>query len=64
MRGLGIGLLPEILVADHLREKRLVSLLNDAGRPTFGLYVVHPDMRIVQPKVRAFVDFIAACEFD
>ena len=64
LRGLGIGLLPEILVADHLREKRLVSLLNDAGRPTFGVYVVHPDMRIVQPKVRAFVDFIAACDFD
>ncbi|MEM1378994.1 MAG: LysR family transcriptional regulator [Pseudomonadota bacterium] len=59
LNGIGIALLPEALVADHIREKRLVQILPKAERHSYGLYIAHPEMRIVPPKVRAFVDFIA-----
>lgn len=57
--GFGVGLLPAPLVADHIREKRLLRLLPAAAKQSFGLYIVHPEMRITPPKIRAFVDFIA-----
>lgn len=63
LKGFGVALLPELLVSGHIKDKRLVALLPKAEKKSLGFYVVRPDMRIVPPKIRAFVDTIASVDF-
>lgn len=61
---LGIALLPNWLVSEEVCSGRLVALLTDwewliAPGPTRAIWAVYPPKRIVSPKVRAFVDFLA-----
>jgi len=60
LHGVGIARMPTFVVHDDLRKKRLVRLL--AGHQTLevSIYVVYPERRHLLPKVRAFVDFMAA----
>lgn len=58
--GLGLGLLPLWLVASDLRSGRLMELLNDYHAPDSAIYAVYPPGRHLSPKVRGFVDFLAA----
>lgn len=58
--GLGLGLLPHWLVGRDLAEGRLVELLPDFHAPDSAIYAVYPPGRHLSPKVRGFVDFLAA----
>jgi len=58
--GVGIARMPTFVAHEDLRKKRLVRLL--PGHQTFevSIYVVYSDRRHLLPKVRAFIDFMAA----
>jgi len=60
LAGLGILLAPTFIVGDDLRRGGLVKLLEDWVDADTGIYAVYPHSRHVSPKVRAFVDFLAA----
>ncbi len=57
--GAGISVLPDYLVADDVREGRLVVLLAQHHLPQCGIYAVYPG-RQPPAKVRAFIDFLHA----
>jgi DNA-binding transcriptional LysR family regulator len=61
--GAGITMLPTFVVGDELRAGRLVEVLRDwpmAGLEERAVWAVYPSNRAIPPKVRAFVDFLAA----
>ncbi|MDP2310993.1 MAG: LysR family transcriptional regulator [Pseudomonadota bacterium] len=60
LAGVGIALLPEILVAEHLAAGRLVHVLADRVGARTLLAIVYPEREFLPPAVRAFVDFVAA----
>ncbi len=59
--GLGIALLPTFIVGDELRSGRLVPVLTD-WKPSLdsAIHAVYPASRNLSPKVRVFIDFLAA----
>ncbi|MFK0273227.1 LysR family transcriptional regulator [Ensifer sp. NPDC090286] len=59
-RAFGITCLPPFAVSAELAEGKLVSLLEDYLRETGTFRVLWPTNRYLSPKVRAFVDFMAA----
>jgi DNA-binding transcriptional LysR family regulator len=64
LSGLGIALLPTWLVAADVREQRLVSLLPEwdwllAPGPERAIWVVYPPKKVVSPKVKSFIEFMA-----
>ncbi|ABD90103.1 LysR family transcriptional regulator [Rhodopseudomonas palustris] len=64
LAGLGIALLPSWLVGDDLRAGRLVVPLAGwdwfaARGPEPAIWGVYPPKKIVSPKVRSFIDFLA-----
>lgn len=61
LAGLGILVTPTFYVGDELRSGRLQTILTDyTPIPEPSVYVVYPERRHLSPKVRAFVDFLAA----
>ncbi|KIL98133.1 Transcriptional regulator LysR family [Paramagnetospirillum magnetotacticum MS-1] len=60
MAGLGIVLLPSFFLGDGIRAGRLVPLLEKYVPLDSSLNVVYPHGRHLSPKVRAFVDHLAA----
>lgn len=63
LKGLGIALLPTFSVGADLRAKRLRPVLADyRAQGTLGdeIYAMYLPTRYLSPKVRAFVDFLAA----
>lgn len=61
MAGQGLARAPAFLVADAIAAGRLVPVLErySVGE-ALGVYVMYPESRHLSPKVRAFVDFLAA----
>ena len=57
--GVGIAQVPEPLMSQALREKRLKPVLIDSIAPAPSLQVVYPSNRYLSAKVRAFADFVA-----
>lgn len=57
--GLGIALHSTWHVCEDLRAGRLQVVLPDYPIATSGIYAVMPQRRLVPPRVRAFVDFLA-----
>ncbi|QPF73879.1 LysR family transcriptional regulator [Roseateles sp. DAIF2] len=58
--GLGIGALPSFLARPAIAAGQLVRIqLPDAAEPPRHVYAVYPTHRHLQPKVKAFVDFLA-----
>lgn len=57
--GLGIALSPAFICADALRSGAVVEVLPSARPTPLGLWAVYPAGRFTQPKLRAFVDFLA-----
>jgi DNA-binding transcriptional LysR family regulator len=57
--GLGLALLPSSLVVRELASGRLVTVLPGFPRRELGVYAVHPHVRQVPSKVRAFLDLLA-----
>jgi DNA-binding transcriptional LysR family regulator len=58
--GIGIALHSVWHVHEQLRDGRLQVLLPDYPIPSTGIHAVMPQRRLVPPRVRAFVDFLAA----
>lgn len=59
-QGLGIGYLPDFAIGRQLREGLLVTVLDDYTDRSGPLRVLWPSNRHLAPKLRAFVDFLAA----
>lgn len=58
--GMGIGALPSFLAQPAIAQGQLEALaLQDWAEQPRHVYVVYPTQRHLQPKVRAFVDFLA-----
>ncbi len=57
--GLGIALLPSFMICDSLAAGRLVEVLPGRGLDVLGVYAVYPQGPFPQPKLRAFIDFLA-----
>lgn len=58
--GLGVAMLPMFIAAPALADGRLLRLLPGARTPPLPVSAVWPPARPVAPKVRAFVDHLAA----
>jgi DNA-binding transcriptional LysR family regulator len=58
--GLGVSLLPETVVAEHLHRAELQRVLPGWVSTEEGMYAVYPSARFIPAKVRAFVEFLAA----
>ena len=59
--GVGIGQLPLWIVADSLREGRLVSLLPAWKCPPQDVYAVYPSRKYLPQRVKLFLDFLSEC---
>jgi DNA-binding transcriptional LysR family regulator len=57
--GLGIAYLPYFLCAEALREGAVQEVIPNLPVDSMGVYAVYPPGRFTQPKVRAFIDFLA-----
>jgi DNA-binding transcriptional LysR family regulator len=58
--GAGITRTPTFVVGDDVAAGKLVSLLPNYETLEVSIYLVYPQRRHLSPKVRAFVDFMAA----
>ncbi|WP_099826976.1 LysR family transcriptional regulator [Oceaniglobus indicus] len=57
--GLGIAYLPSFLYAESMAKGLVEEAIPDLPMETQGIYAVYPPGRFTQPKVRAFIDFLA-----
>jgi DNA-binding transcriptional LysR family regulator len=58
-RGKGITIALSYMVADAIREGRLVPVLDKLMPPAVPVNLIYAQRRIVAPKIRAFIDFAA-----
>lgn len=58
LAGLGIGQIPTFFLGDALKRGVLVEILPELRNPVIEVHVVYPPGRYVQPKTRAFIDFL------
>jgi DNA-binding transcriptional LysR family regulator len=58
VEGVGISYLPEPIVAAHLREGRLVRVLEDWSRMVTGVFLYHPSRRHTPMPLQVFLRFI------
>lgn len=56
--GLGIAMLPSILVGDDIRAKRMVEVLPAFPAPERPLNLLYLRERQTSPKLRSFIDFV------
>ena len=56
IQGDGVATLPDFMVRDYVREKRLVRVLPEWTWTTGALSLVYPRQAFVPAKVRAFID--------
>jgi DNA-binding transcriptional LysR family regulator len=59
LAGGGLSVLPDFLVAGHLKARRLVHVLPSWTLPSGGIHVVYPAARFRPPKVTAFVAMLS-----
>lgn len=58
LAGLGILSQPEILLADDVRQKRLVRILPTWSLPARPMHVIYVADRQATPKLQCFIDFV------
>jgi DNA-binding transcriptional LysR family regulator len=58
LAGLGISLLPDFLIHDHLASGALVAVMADYPMPEAGVYVVRPPGGSASCKVRVLIDIM------
>jgi len=59
LAGGGFSVLPDFLVMDHLKARRLVHVLPSWSLPSGGIHTVYPTARFRPPKVTAFVAMLS-----
>ena len=60
INSLGIALLPEDLMHEHLRQGALVPVLREILGTEMQIAVVYPDRHFLMPQVRAFIDAVVS----
>ena len=60
VEGMGVIIMPTFIIGADVKAGRLVRVLQDFVPADIALYAVYPPTRHLSPKVRAFVDFLAA----
>lgn len=60
VNGVGIAMLPTFYIGEDLRAGRLKCFLRDWIPQDVSIYAVYAERRNLTPKVRAFIDFLAA----
>ena len=58
LAGHGICRLPEFVMEQALKEKKLVVLFSDYLEPTIDVYAIYPSRKHLSPKVRCFIDLL------
>ena len=58
--GVGVALEPDFIVADDIRDGRLVALLPGYIAPAINIHAAYPSRRHLSAKVRVFIDFLVA----
>lgn len=56
--GLGIGFLPDFLVAEDLAAGRLQQVLSGLEADDVKIVTIYPDKRLLEPRVRHFIDLM------
>ncbi|MDA8391080.1 MAG: LysR family transcriptional regulator [Gammaproteobacteria bacterium] len=56
----GVVFLPDFLVADDIRQGRLVELMPDFKGPEIGIYAVYPSRQYLPVKTRRLVDYLVS----
>jgi DNA-binding transcriptional LysR family regulator len=59
-RNLGIGLMPGFLVDQDVQSGRFVHLLPEIPTETVEINVIYPDRRLLDPRVRRFIDLLSS----
>jgi DNA-binding transcriptional LysR family regulator len=57
--GLGIAYLPRFYLADSIDRGELVRILDDFSPPPINIHAVYPSRKLLPPKTRVCVDFLA-----
>jgi len=60
LAGLGIAFLPDFLIADDLAAGRLRPVLPDLQAGEGTVVALYPDRRLLEPRVRRFIDLMVA----
>jgi DNA-binding transcriptional LysR family regulator len=60
VRNLGIALMPSFLVAEDVQSGRVVEILPGITTETVEISVIYPDRRLLDPRVRQFVDMLSS----
>jgi DNA-binding transcriptional LysR family regulator len=60
LAGMGIVMLPDVVVGQDIAEGKLIALLNDYPPPSRPMHLVYTQDRYRLPKLRRFVDFVMA----
>lgn len=63
-RGLGIACLPDFSIREQIRTGTLVSAMDEMVRHSGTFRILWPSSRQLSPKIRVFVDYMAAHLFD
>uniref|UniRef100_UPI000366520C LysR family transcriptional regulator n=1 Tax=Paraburkholderia caledonica TaxID=134536 RepID=UPI000366520C len=58
LRGLGIALLPSMLIREDIRDKRLIEILPDFAAPERSMSLLYLQERQRSPKLRGFIEFV------
>lgn len=58
LEGYGLAQLAERLVTEHLKEKRLIAVLQDCCPPAVAVTLLYPHQRFVSPAVRVFSEWM------
>ncbi|MDS7693300.1 LysR family transcriptional regulator [Acinetobacter soli] len=59
LEGYGIAQLAERLVEEHLKEKRLLAVLQDWCPPPVAVTLLYPHQRFLSPAIRVFSEWMA-----
>lgn len=59
LNGLGIGLIPHFSVQKHIRDKKLVIILEDWATETHYIHALYQSRKHMNPAVRAFLDYMS-----
>lgn len=60
LEGMGLAVLPTLMVQSDIAEGRLEMVLPDTLRFTTTLHAVYPSKKYLSAKVRTFIDFLAS----
>ncbi len=59
LQGLGIALLPRLLVSDDISEGRLECVLPKVSLKKVPIIALYPHKRLLEPRVRQFIDMLS-----